>query len=269
MRISGRSNKSISWKRAITFGPTVGSHSNFYRGFERLFSLGKQWNRCWVTRMSGCQPWVLAQKGHNILSDRWIMLKFLQGFPEAVFRGVYMECLLGDEDVWSTEQEYRLKKAITIGPTVGSRSNFYWVSRGCFCLVSYGIAEWRGCLVSNLEYQLKRAITFHPTVWSLSKFYCGFEWLFSLGKQWNRCWVTRMSGRQPWVSTQKSHNILSDRWITLKVLHGFPEVVFRGVYTECLLGDEDVWSTEQEYRLKRSITFGPTVGSHSNFYRGF
>jgi len=68
----------------------------------------------------------LAQKGHNILSDRWIMLKFLQGFPEAVFRGVYMECLLGDEDVWSTEQEYRLKKAITIGPTVGSRSNFYW-----------------------------------------------------------------------------------------------------------------------------------------------
>jgi hypothetical protein len=54
------------------------------------------------------------------------MLKFLQGFPEAVFRGVYMECLLGDEDVWSTEQEYRLKKAITIGPTVGLRLNFYW-----------------------------------------------------------------------------------------------------------------------------------------------
>ena len=126
MRISGRSNKSISWKRAITFGPTVGSHSNFYRGFERLFSLGKQWNRCWVTTMSGCQPWVLAQKGHNILSDRWIMLKFLQGFPEAVFRGLYTECLLGDEDVWSTEQEYRLKKAITIGPTVGLRLNFYW-----------------------------------------------------------------------------------------------------------------------------------------------
>jgi hypothetical protein len=32
--------------RAITFDPTVGSHSNFYRGFQCLFSLGKLWNRC-------------------------------------------------------------------------------------------------------------------------------------------------------------------------------------------------------------------------------
>jgi hypothetical protein len=218
--------------------------------------------------MSGRQPWVPAQKGHNILSDRWITLKFLQGFPEAVFRLVYTKCLLGDEDVWSTEQEYRLKRAITFGPTVGSRSNFYWVSRGCFRWVSYRIAEWRGCPVSNLEYRLKRAITFYPSVGSRLKFYRGFQRLFLLGKLWNR-WVTRMSGRQPWVSTQKGHNILSDCWIMLKFVQGFPEAVFRGVYTECLLGDEDVWSTEQEYRLKRAITFGPTVGPCSNFYRGF
>ena len=33
-------------KRAITFGPTVGSRLNFYRGFQRLFLLGKLWNRC-------------------------------------------------------------------------------------------------------------------------------------------------------------------------------------------------------------------------------
>jgi len=32
--------------RAITFDPTVGSHSNFYRGFQCLFSLGKLWNHC-------------------------------------------------------------------------------------------------------------------------------------------------------------------------------------------------------------------------------
>ena len=55
----------------------------------------------------------------------------------------------------------------------------------------------------------------------------------------------------------------------LKILQGFPEAVFRGVYTECLLGDKDVWSTEQEYRLKRAITFGPIVGLRSNFYKGF
>jgi hypothetical protein len=38
---------------------------------------------------------------------------------------------------------------------------------------------------------------------------------------------------------------------------------------EWLLGDEDVWSVELEYRLKRAITFDATVGSPSNFYRGF
>jgi hypothetical protein len=27
-------------KRAITFDPFVGSRSNFYRGFQRLFSMG-------------------------------------------------------------------------------------------------------------------------------------------------------------------------------------------------------------------------------------
>jgi len=40
-----------------------------------------------------------------------------------------MEWRLGDEDVWSVELEYRLKKAITFDPTVGSHSKF---SRGCF-----------------------------------------------------------------------------------------------------------------------------------------
>jgi hypothetical protein len=157
-------------KRAITFGPTVGSRSNFYRGFQRMFLLGKLWNRSWVMMMSGRQPCVSAQKGHNTLSDRWITLEFLQGFPGAVFRGEDTECLLGDEDGWSTKQQYRLKRAITFYPTVGSRSNFYMVSRGCFRWVSYRITEWRGCLVANLEYRLKRAITFDTTVGLLSNF---------------------------------------------------------------------------------------------------
>jgi hypothetical protein len=38
---------------------------------------------------------------------------------------------------------------------------------------------------------------------------------------------------------------------------------------ESLLSDEDVWSPVLEYRLKRAITFDPTVGSRSNFYKGF
>jgi len=36
-----------------------------------------------------------------------------------------MEWLLGDEDVWSVELQYRVKRAITFDPTVGLRSNFY------------------------------------------------------------------------------------------------------------------------------------------------
>ena len=62
---------------------------------------------------------VSAQKGYNFCSDRWIALKFLHGFPEAVFHGVDMEWLLGDEDVWSVGLQYRVKRAITFDPTVG------------------------------------------------------------------------------------------------------------------------------------------------------
>jgi hypothetical protein len=50
---------------------------------------------------------------------------------------VAMERLLGDEDVWFVELEYRLKRAITFDPTVGSRSNFYL---GGFPEGSYGMA---------------------------------------------------------------------------------------------------------------------------------
>ena len=42
----------------------------------------------------------------------------------------------------------------------------------------------------------------------------------------------------------------------------FTEAVFLGEAMEWLLGDEDVWSVKLEYRLKRAITFDPTIGSH-------
>jgi hypothetical protein len=60
-----------------------------------------------------------------------------QFFPEAVFLGVAMEWLLGDEDVWSVEFENQFKRAITFDLTIGSRSNF---SRSCFAWGSYGMA---------------------------------------------------------------------------------------------------------------------------------
>jgi len=45
-------------------------------------------------------------------------------FHWASYVEVVMEWLLGDEDVWSVELEYRLRRTITFDPTVGSRSNF-------------------------------------------------------------------------------------------------------------------------------------------------
>jgi len=38
---------------------------------------------------------------------------------------------------------------------------------------------------------------------------------------------------------------------------------------EWLLGDEDVWSVELEYQVKRTITFDLTVGLLSNVFRCF
>ena len=58
-------------------------------------------------------------------------LKFLLEFPEAVFLRVDMESQLGDEKVWRPDLS-RVKLAITLDSTVGLRSNFAPVSRGCF-----------------------------------------------------------------------------------------------------------------------------------------
>jgi hypothetical protein len=78
-----------------------------------------------------------------------------------------MKWLLGDEDVWSVELEYRLKMAITFDSTVASLSNFYRVSRGCFPWV---VMEWLigdgHVLSANIEYRITRAITFDLTVGS-------------------------------------------------------------------------------------------------------
>jgi hypothetical protein len=41
------------------------------------------------------------RKGHNFWSNRWISIKFLQQFPDAVFLGVHVESLLGDAEASS------------------------------------------------------------------------------------------------------------------------------------------------------------------------
>jgi len=60
-------------------------------------------------------------KGHNLRSDRWIAIKLLQEFPNELFHGVDEESIIDDDEVWSSQARWTVRKAITFDPTVGSR----------------------------------------------------------------------------------------------------------------------------------------------------
>jgi len=66
-----------------------------------------------------------GSEGHNFPSDRWIAIKLLLEFPDALFHGVDEEWILDDDEVWSRQAGWTVLKAITFHPTVGSRSNYY------------------------------------------------------------------------------------------------------------------------------------------------
>jgi len=53
------------------------------------------------SEVSSLQTRVPIRKGHTFLYDRWIALKFLQEFLEAVFLGLNVESLLGESEVSS------------------------------------------------------------------------------------------------------------------------------------------------------------------------
>jgi hypothetical protein len=49
--------------------------------------------------VSSLETRVPVRKGHNFGSDRWITLKILEEFPDAVYLGVDVESLIGEADV--------------------------------------------------------------------------------------------------------------------------------------------------------------------------
>jgi hypothetical protein len=51
------------------------------------------------------QSFVRGKKGDNVSFHRWIALKYLHEFPDAVFLELAMEPLLGPEEVWSANLE--------------------------------------------------------------------------------------------------------------------------------------------------------------------
>jgi hypothetical protein len=44
-----------------------------------------------------------GSKGHNFPSDRWIAIKLLKEFLDALFHGVDEESILDDDEVWSSQ----------------------------------------------------------------------------------------------------------------------------------------------------------------------
>jgi len=60
--------------------------------------------------VSALQTRVPVRKGHNFGSDRWICLKFLQEFPDAVFLGVDVGSLPDDVEVSSLQTRVPVRK---------------------------------------------------------------------------------------------------------------------------------------------------------------
>jgi hypothetical protein len=44
-----------------------------------------------------------GRKAITFVSDRWIGIKLLLEFPDALFHGVDEESILGDDEVWSSQ----------------------------------------------------------------------------------------------------------------------------------------------------------------------
>jgi len=51
-----------------------------------------------------------GSKGRNFRSDRWIAIKLLLEFPDALFHGVNEESILGDDEVWSSQPWRTVRK---------------------------------------------------------------------------------------------------------------------------------------------------------------
>jgi len=125
------------------------------------------------------------------------VIKLLPEFPDALFHAVDEGSILGDDEVWSSQAAWTVRKAITFDSTVGSRSNFYWSFRMPFSM------EWisnRSSVMMRsgpawLERRFERAITFDRTVGSQSNFYWSFQMPCSMQWMRDRYLVMMRSGR--------------------------------------------------------------------------
>jgi len=65
----------------------------FFHGVDKRSKLGD--DEVWSSQAR----WT-GRKGHNFRSDRWIAIKLLLEFPDALFHAVDEGSILGDDKVW-------------------------------------------------------------------------------------------------------------------------------------------------------------------------
>jgi len=57
---------------------------------------------------------VTVRKGNNFRSDRWIAIKLVLEFPDALLHGVDEESIVGDDEVWSSKAGWTVRKVHNI-----------------------------------------------------------------------------------------------------------------------------------------------------------
>jgi len=75
-----------------------------------------------------------GSKGHNFRSDRWIAIKLLLEFPDALFHGVDKESILGDVEVWSRHAGFTVRKGHNFRSDRWIVMKFYWSLRMPFSM---------------------------------------------------------------------------------------------------------------------------------------
>jgi hypothetical protein len=179
---------------------------------------------------------VPAQEVHNFWSDGWIVLKFLQEFPKALFVGIAMKSLLDAPNIWlgqTTNQTRILDQKVFNS----------WSDR------------W---IVLNFLQAFPKAVFLVVVIKLLLDT------------------PNILSGHtkdQKRLLAQEVHNFWSDHWIGLQCLQEFQEACFLGVTMKSPYDVGGVWlgQTTDRTRVLAQDThyFDLTIGSGSNVYRSF
>jgi len=225
----------------LTFDSTTGSCSNFYRSFQRLFSLASQWNHYSMPTASGralppTRP--EFQLNRSLTLDPFVgsCLQFYRSFwrlfSMASQRNRYSTPTMSGWDKPPTRPECRLNRSITLDPAIGSCSNIYRSFRRLISLVwqwnpylTHLVSSW-ATPPTRPKYMLNRSLILDLNVGLLSNVYKSLRRLFSLSSK-RYHYSTLMTSSRAWPLSRL------------------------------------------EYRVNRFVTVDLTVGSCSTFYGSF